>query len=289
MPITFLNPEAFGLTLLLFIPKIYQHFTKDKKVRLLVSHQAKVKSKPILLFLRPALDYLNLIFLIFALARPIQLENNHNSLQTDQSILVLIDLSLSMNKFQQNTESNLEFLTKNVERTEMAWAGFASDCYLISPFTTDKNYLLSQIKTIDSKLIGTGKSAVGDAILAGILFFKKEQLNKKIILLSDMIINDGKVNWQQAKHQCEKRGVELFFVDVSNIPKKNKNVYKFPMDSLAIKQDFLIPKLSKNQEKIKNNQLKYKDLYIYFIWCSLVLFVLSLYLKMVGVDNVWKE
>jgi hypothetical protein len=287
--VSFIHPEAFGLILLLILPQVYQYVRPNTSLTLSVSSDFASASKPFILYLSPLFLYLGLFSMIVALARPVSYAPSKQTQEISQSILMLIDLSGSMEKHQATLQQALEYSTRHAENAEIAWVGFASDCYMISPFTSDKAYLLSQTKNIDSKLIGTGKTALGDAMLASMLFFKSSQVDKKLLIFSDGICNDGKIGFSQAEQKVKSSGIDVKLIYVNNSAKKIKNVYKFPTDSLSLKQEFLAENLRLKEKFKKEKILKFKDLYIYCIGFAYIFLILHWYFVYVGVDNVWKE
>ena len=166
------------------------------------------------------LKSLCIVFLVTALARPQIPLRNKNVFADVRDIMLVMDLSGSMNEKFQSDETKLE-ITKRVaaqfvgnrEYDRMGLVIFGTDAYTLCPLTTDRQILVRFIENlrIDDRFgrstniglgLGTGVNRIKDT----------EAISKAIIFLTDGVDNGKDISPEEVAKLAKKLGVKVYTI-----------------------------------------------------------------------------
>jgi len=178
------------------------------------------------------LKYLRLFaltILVLAMARPRVPTGEVNDPNKGIDIMLVCDASNSMDT------PDFTLGTKKITRREallmaissfvdgrkndrIGMVGFAKNVYLLSPMTTDGNWIKSVYKMVELK----GGTAVGDGIYAGVNKLEENKSRSKVIIfVTDGLSNAG-TNPMDAGEYAKQKGVRIYAVIIKDIQLSTK-------------------------------------------------------------------
>lgn len=171
------------------------------------------------------LEFLILIFLLFALANPISKEQISKNTNRGYEIALSIDASESMradNKFNITKIIVDKFIDKrNSDR--LALSLFAQDVYIAVPFTYDKKPLKDILKYIEIGVAGNVGTALNEALYVSSNLFKDVKNKSKIlILLTDGINTKDNIPLDVAIANAKKYNIKVYTIAIGNEGEYNK-------------------------------------------------------------------
>lgn len=224
--IIWLQPAFFYLFFLVAMFLGLSFFIKTKNSKLNFSYLSIVKmvssSKKIkLLFFPTLLKYMALSFVVFSLARPQLKEVKKNILEKGLEIMLVLDISESMNLA--DLQPTRLIAAKKILKEFIRWRKtdkmglllFSGAPYMHVPLTLDHNLLLGQLKKVKTLSYIKQGTAIGVALASAIdrLRLRKTK-NKIIILLTDGENNTGEINPAIALKLAKKYNIKIYTVGV---------------------------------------------------------------------------
>lgn len=171
------------------------------------------------------LEFLTLLFLVFALANPISKEQLSKNKALGYEIVLSIDASDSMradNRFNITKEIVDNFIEKRVFDS-IALTLFAQDVYIASPFTYDKKPLKDILKYIELGVAGNVGTALNEALYVSSNLFKNiKNPSKILILLTDGINTKNNIPLDVAIANAKKQNIKVYTIAIGNEGEYNK-------------------------------------------------------------------
>jgi Ca-activated chloride channel homolog len=183
-------------------------------------HQATLKTKVELVLLNVTVtdseDRLvsNLVasdFLVLEDKRPRRI-HYFSSEDAPISVAVILDASNSMgNKFEQARSAAIEFFRSSNPQDEFAVLAFADQPRLLADFTDS----LEDIESVLQPIQADGRTALWDAIYAGLREMRKARYGKKALLvISDGGDNHSRYTQGEIKSVLKEADVQLYAIDI---------------------------------------------------------------------------
>lgn len=179
-----------------------------------------------------------LVFLITALARPINTLRPQASSEEGIDLVVALDLSGSMQAALENLPQNLaqyvpphprgvrptridaaravlrDFIARR-KTDRIGVVVFAVDAYVLSPPTLDYQLLDSLVARMDIGLIDDGATAIGDALGVAVARLRRSHAKSRaVILITDGDNNSGRVAPEYAAHLAASTGVKVYTIQI---------------------------------------------------------------------------
>lgn len=185
-----------------------------------------------------------LILFLVALARPRVPQGEQNDPDTGIEIVLAVDCSGSMgtqdfvlgSKKISRRDALLKAISEFVDgrgHDRIGMIGFAKDTYLLSPMTTDGNWIKDVFNLVVLKQTGT---AIGDGLLASLRMFDGSQAPSKVIILVTDGMNNSGSNPLDAAEEARKKGVRVYALEIMNLRGiKTANAAASPLAQLATK------------------------------------------------------
>lgn len=223
--ITFSQPYQFILLGLVPI-LIFWYITgyKKKQATVMVSSTAPFSSlstwKTGLLHLPFALRMLALICLIVALARP--QKRNDEQMVAGEGVDIILTMDVSGSMLAQDLTPNRMEAAKSVASSfvdsrptdRIGLVIFSGESFTLTPITTDKNVLKSQISNIRSGLLEDG-TAIGSGLATSVDRLRSSNSKSKVvILMTDGENNGGMIDPNTAKEIAKSIGVRVYTIGV---------------------------------------------------------------------------
>lgn len=191
--------------------------------------------------LRVPFRFFTLMILMLALAQP-RLEQGTDFEENEGiDIVLVLDYSKSMDAedFYIDGEaiSRLAALNKviddfieNRERDRIGVVGFAADPYLVSPLTSDHDFvteIMGEVRTM-------GGTAIGSGMVAAVEMLKdSETVSKVLIVVTDGLSNTGVPPMEAAKY-AEEKGIRIYPIEILDYRKLNPDrVLAHPLNQIA--------------------------------------------------------
>ncbi|MDF3128145.1 VWA domain-containing protein [Kiritimatiellaeota bacterium B1221] len=190
---------------------------------------------------RLPLRFLTLSILILALAQPRMEQGSDFEENEGIDVVLVLDYSASMDEkdffIEGKAISRLDALNKviadfieNRERDRIGVIGFAKDPYLVSPLTTDHDFvtdMMGEVKTM-------GGTAIGSGMVAAIEMLKDSETESKVlIVVTDGLSNTGVPPLEAAKYAKEK-DVRVYPIEILNYRKLSPTrVVDHPLNTIA--------------------------------------------------------
>ena len=241
------------------------------------------------------LRLLALTLLVLAMARPRVPEGEQENPNKGIDIMLACDISGSMDEkdFTLGTEkiSRREALTRAISefvdnRTSdrIGMVGFGQYTYLLSPLTTDGNWIKDVLKMVVLRMDGT---AIGDGIIAGVEKLEENPVRSKVmILVTDGLNNKGN-NPLVAAEFAKSKGVRIYALEIMDLRRiRGTGVEKSPLAQVAQKtggQYFQasdtgslmqiyrqIDRMEKREIEV-NRHMLYHELFLWFVGLAAVL------------------
>lgn len=236
-----------------------------------------------------------LTLLVLAMARPRVPEGERKNPNKGIDIMLACDISGSMDEkdFALGTQkiSRREALVKAISefvdnRTSdrIGMVGFGQYTYLLSPLTTDGNWIKDVLKMVVLRMDGT---AIGDGIIAGVDKLEENPVRSKVmILVTDGLNNKGNDPLTAAEY-AKTKGVRIYALEIMNISRiRGKDVEKSPLAQVAQKtggQYFQasdtgslmqiyrqIDRMEKREIEV-NRHMLYQELFLWFVGLAALL------------------
>ena len=214
---TFEYPLVFLLFLLFFL---CNKFCKPKGISLyfpnmMMLEKASQKSRWFL----NSLKILAFIFLVIALASPIQEDTVVVKNDKGYEISLILDASGSMseyNKFGIVKEIVEDFVDQR-KHDKLALSIFADFAYVAVPLTYDKKSIKRLLQRLEVGIAGRQKTALNEALFLSSNLFKTSKSKEKIaILLTDGMDNTETIPLEVAIKTAKKYGIKVYTVGVGN-------------------------------------------------------------------------
>ena len=225
----FVNPQLFWLILLL--PLLLLWFFWKRKQQTAVLKISSLKgfdtSKNWLAKLRPLLFVLRLITLaliIVAMARPRTVDES-TRIKTTKGIDIVIAIDVSASMLARDLKPNrLEALkvvaSKFIQarpNDRLGLVEYAGESYTKTPLTSDKNIVLSSLKSIKYNTTITGGTAIGMGLATSVNRLKESRAKGKvIILLTDGVNNSGFIDPKIASELAVEFGIKVYTIGIGS-------------------------------------------------------------------------
>lgn len=221
----FVNPQFFWLLLLLPALILWYFFKhKQQTASLKISSIKGFKtSKNWLSKLKHGLFLLRLITLaliITALARPRDVDEA-TRIKTTKGIDIVIAIDVSASMLARDLKPNrLESLKKVAARfinarpnDRIGLVEYAGESYTKTPITSDKNIVLSSLKSIKYNTTIEGGTAIGMGLATSVNRLKDSRSKEKIIiLLTDGVNNTGFIDPKIASELAVEFGIKVYTI-----------------------------------------------------------------------------
>ncbi|MFZ4600664.1 MAG: VWA domain-containing protein, partial [Terrimicrobiaceae bacterium] len=187
--------------------------------------------------------FASLALFILALARPRVPQGEQSDPDTGVEIVLAVDCSGSMGtedfvlgtKKISRRDALLKAISEFVDgrgHDRIGMIGFAKETYLLSPMTTDGNWIKDVFKLVTLKA-GT---AIGDALVTSVRMFDESQAPSKVIILVTDGENNSGCNPLDAADYAKKKSVRVYALEIVNIGGiKTSNVGAKPLAQVATK------------------------------------------------------
>ena len=221
----FVNPELFWLLLLLPVVGLWYFLKRNKQTPSLriSSIQGFKTSKNWLAKLRPLLFLLRLLTLaaiIVAMARPRTVSQTTRTVSNKGiDIVMAIDVSASM--LARDLKPNRLKALKNVAAgfikdrvtDRIGLVEYAGESYTKTPLTSDKNIVLTSLKSIEYNTIIEGGTAIGSGLATAVNRLKESRAKSKvIILLTDGVNNTGFIDPKIASELAKEFEIKVYTI-----------------------------------------------------------------------------
>ncbi|MGI6393431.1 MAG: VWA domain-containing protein [bacterium] len=215
-----LNP----LWLILLIPAIviafFQVKSKGGKSALFYTNFENGREKSSYLYFAPhVIDFIAVVILIFALARPVSLEKIVSPPVEGKDIMFALDVSGSMEALDFQPKNRIETAKNVIEsfvkgRTSdrIGLVFFAKESFLQVPLTTDYDIFIELLSRIKTGVIEDG-TAIGNGLgLAVSRLESSSAKSKVVILLTDGDNNAGNISPLDAAEYAAEKGVKIYSI-----------------------------------------------------------------------------
>lgn len=225
----FVNPELFWI--LLLFPFLFLWFFLKKNQQTAVLKISSLKgfdtSKNWLAKLRPILFVIRLVVLsliITAMARPRTVDES-TRIKTTKGIDIVIAIDVSASMLARDLKPNrLEALKKVASRfiqarpnDRLGLVEYAGESYTKTPLTSDKNIVLSSLKSIKYNTTITGGTAIGMGLATSVNRLKESKAKGKvIILLTDGVNNSGFIDPKIASELAVEFGIKVYTIGLGS-------------------------------------------------------------------------
>jgi Ca-activated chloride channel family protein len=225
----FVNPQLFWL--LLVLPLLLLWFFWKRKQQTAVLKISSLKgfdtSKNWLAKLRPLLFVLRLMALaliIVAMARPRTVDES-TRIKTTKGIDIVIAIDVSASMLARDLKPNrLEALKTVASRfiqarpnDRLGLVEYAGESYTKTPLTSDKNIVLSSLKSIKYNTTITGGTAIGMGLATSVNRLKESRAKGKvIILLTDGVNNSGFIDPKIASELAVEFGIKVYTIGIGS-------------------------------------------------------------------------
>ena len=161
----------------------------------------------------------------FALARPQALHSSEEEKTDGISIMLTVDVSLSMliedfyiggqpvNRLTAAKRVMTDFI-QGRKSDRIGIVAFAGETYLPCPLTLDRDWLINNLDRVQTQRVGDG-TAIGSGIASAANRIKKEKTpSKVIVLLTDGANNSGRLSPQDAAKLAATLGVKIYTIAI---------------------------------------------------------------------------
>ena len=225
----FVNPELFWILLLYPFLLLWFFFKKNQQTAVLKISSLKGfdTSKNWLAKLRPILFVIRLVVLsliITAMARPRTVDES-TRIKTTKGIDIVIAIDVSASMLARDLKPNrLEALKKVASRfiqarpnDRLGLVEYAGESYTKTPLTSDKNIVLSSLKSIKYNTTITGGTAIGMGLATSVNRLKESKAKGKvIILLTDGVNNSGFIDPKIASELAVEFGIKVYTIGLGS-------------------------------------------------------------------------
>ena len=225
----FVNPELFWILLLFPLLLLWFFLKKNQQTAVLKISSLKGfdTSKNWLAKLRPILFVIRLVVLsliITAMARPRTVDES-TRIKTTKGIDIVIAIDVSASMLARDLKPNrLEALKKVASRfiqarpnDRLGLVEYAGESYTKTPLTSDKNIVLSSLKSIKYNTTITGGTAIGMGLATSVNRLKESRAKGKvIILLTDGVNNSGFIDPKIASELAVEFGIKVYTIGLGS-------------------------------------------------------------------------
>ncbi len=161
----------------------------------------------------------------FALARPQKLLSTEEEKSEGISIMLTVDVSLSMliedfyiggqpvNRLTAAKRVMTDFI-QGRKSDRIGIVAFAGETYLPCPLTMDRDWLINNLDRVQTQRVGDG-TAIGSGIASAANRIKKEKTpSKVIVLLTDGANNSGRLSPQDAAKLAATLGIKIYTIAI---------------------------------------------------------------------------
>lgn len=234
---TWHNPEAFLLIIPLLALAVYLWWNRKKQLGLKFSSSQLIpKQKSLrvhLAFLPKVLQWLALLFLIVALARPQKSDEITKRNVEGVDIVITLDISDSMliedmpplNRLECAKETIKEFVKGRVS-DRIGLVLFMGEAFTKIPLTLDYEMLVNDIKDIQpSRTIKMG-TAIGVALANSVSRLKDSKAKSRVIIfLTDGENNSGTIDPETALEIAKGEGLKIYTIGIGKDGETKLPVY----------------------------------------------------------------
>jgi Ca-activated chloride channel family protein len=225
----FVNPQIFWLLLLLPLLLLWFFWKRKQQTAVLKISSLKGFTTPKnwLSKLRPLLLVLRLItiaLIIVAMARPRTVDET-TRIKTTKGIDIVIAIDVSASMLARDLKPNrLEALKVVASRfiqarpnDRLGLVEYAGESYTKTPLTSDKNIVLSSLKSIKYNTVITGGTAIGMGLATSVNRLKESRAKGKvIILLTDGVNNSGFIDPKIASELALEFGIKVYTIGIGS-------------------------------------------------------------------------
>jgi len=225
----FVNPQIFWLLLLLPLLLLWFFWKRKQQTAVLKISSLKGFTTPKnwLSKLRPLLLVLRLItiaLIIVAMARPRTVDES-TRIKTTKGIDIVIAIDVSASMLARDLKPNrLEALKVVASRfiqarpnDRLGLVEYAGESYTKTPLTSDKNIVLSSLKSIKYNTVITGGTAIGMGLATSVNRLKESRAKGKvIILLTDGVNNSGFIDPKIASELALEFGIKVYTIGIGS-------------------------------------------------------------------------
>lgn len=177
--------------------------------------------------------------LVLAMARPVNTLRPQSVDEEGIDLVVVLDLSGSMQAVMENMPENLKRFTEQSPRSRptrldaakavirdfisrrktdrIGAVVFGKDAYVVSPPTLDYHLLDALISHMELRLIDPSATAIGDGLGVAIARLRRSHARSKaVILLTDGDNNAGKIAPEYAAHLANTQGVKIYSIQIGS-------------------------------------------------------------------------
>ena len=225
----FVNPQLFWLFLLLPALILWYFWKRNQQTATLTisSLEGFKTSKNWLAKIRPALFVLRLLamaLIIIAMARPRTVDES-TRVKTTSGIDIVIAIDVSASMLARDLKPNRLEALKNVAsrfiqarpNDRLALVEYAGESYTKTPLTSDKNIVLSSLKSIKYNNVIEGGTAIGMGLATSVNRLKESRAKGKvIILLTDGVNNSGFIDPKIASELAVEFGIKVYTIGLGS-------------------------------------------------------------------------
>jgi len=184
-----------------------------------------------------------LILLVLALSRPRVPQGEQSDPNKGIDIMLVCDISGSMDtpdfslggKKITRREALLKAISEFVDgrkNDRIGMVGFAANTYLLSPMTTDGNWIKDVFKMVALK----GGTAIGDGIIAGVDKLEENKDRSKVMILVTDGQNNAGANPLDAADYAKQKNVRVYALEIMDVGKiRADSALKSPLSQIAKK------------------------------------------------------
>ncbi|HRC32080.1 MAG TPA: VWA domain-containing protein [Bacteroidia bacterium] len=277
----FAHPYYLWLLLLLPILLFWHLFFRKKNITSFNFSNTKPFEKTnrswrqYLLNVPIVLRMLTLAFIIVAIARPQSSSRAQNVTTEGISIVLALDISESMlaedfkpNRIEAAKKVAIDFI-EGRPTDQIGLVVFKGESFSSCPITTDHGVLINLLRTINSDMLPTPGTAIGEGLATAIARVKDAKTKSRVvILLTDGVNNSGSIAPETAGEIAKTFGVRVYSVGVGTngfapTPMKTPFGVQYQNVPVQIDEDML-RKVSKETDGIyyrATNNKKLRDIY----------------------------
>lgn len=217
------------LLCLLLIPAMVYFRHLRRRPRLLFSSGSLLGSLPVswaarAAVLLPVFYALGMILIVIAMSRP-QKGLDESVVRTDAvDIVLLVDVSTSMNAEDLSTRMNrldaakavIENFIEARRHDRIGMVAFSAMPYTVAPLTLDHGWLLQRLQLLRTGMLEDG-TAIGDGLASAINRLRdSEAKSKVVILLTDGIHNAGELTPENAAQAAKALGIKVYTIGAAS-------------------------------------------------------------------------
>jgi Ca-activated chloride channel family protein len=222
------HPEY--LYLLVIIPilaflQLYFQYQRKNKLKKFGNMELLRHLMPDVSFIRPVVKFYLLLLAISAIILTLASPQFGTKLETVKrkgiELIIALDVSNSMNATDiepsrlNRAKLAIERLTGRLVNDRIGLIVFAGEAYVQLPITTDYASAKLFLSSINTDVVPTQGTAIGEAIrLASNSFSQQEDINKAIVVISDG--EDHQQNAIEAARQSNEKGIQVYTVGMGS-------------------------------------------------------------------------